>query len=185
MISLFSLFLAFVRIGAMAFGGAYAAIPLVEREVVEVNGWMTYEEFGDLLALDELTPGPILINSATFVGARLAGIPGAIVASLGSIVPACIVTAALLILFRKYRDMKILSEIIYAVKCMTVGLISVTVLRAVENALLVSGSALGIDPLLAVMTVLAFISIRKWQINPLVAMLCCGAVELAVTVLFT
>ena len=70
MASLLEVFLAFVRIGALSFGGAYAAIPLVEQEVVVARGWMTYAEFADLVALDELTPGPILINSATFVGMR-------------------------------------------------------------------------------------------------------------------
>ena len=173
---LLELFLGFVRIGAMAFGGAYASIPLVQREVVDVNGWLTYEEFGNLLALDELTPGPILINSATFVGASVAGVLGAVVASLGSILPACIITMILLWFFRKYRKLEIITEVIFAIKCMTVGLISVTILRAISNALLVSGSALGLDPVMVFLTASAFLIIRKWQTNPLLAMLGCGLI---------
>ena len=83
-----SIILSFMKIGILAFGGAYAAIPLVEKEIVELRQWMTYEEFADLLALDELTPGPILINSATFVGMKVGGLSGAVAASIGCILPA-------------------------------------------------------------------------------------------------
>ncbi len=183
MIQLISIFLAFARIGIMAFGGAYAAIPLVEREVVEINGWLTYEEFGNLLALDELTPGPILINSATFVGSRVAGVPGAIAATLGSIVPACIISMVLLLIYRKYRTLDLLQAIIYAVKCMTIGLITVTILRAVRNSVLDSGTALGFDPLMLVMTAASLFIIRKWKVNPLWLMLGCGAINLLAAVL--
>ena len=68
------IFLAFIRIGALAFGGAYAAMPLIEQEIVDRTGWMTFTEFSDLIAIDELTPGPIIINSATFIGMKLGGI---------------------------------------------------------------------------------------------------------------
>ena len=183
MIQLISIFLAFARIGIMAFGGAYAAIPLVEREVVEINGWLTYEEFGNLLALDELTPGPILINSATFVGSRVAGVPGAIASTLGSIVPACIISMVLLLIYRKYRTLDLLQAIIYAVKCMTIGLITVTILRAVRNTVLDSGAALGFDPLMLVMTAASLFIIRKWKVNPLWLMLGCGAINLLAAVL--
>ncbi len=174
--ALLDLFLGFLRIGVMAFGGAYASIPLVQREVVDVNGWLTYEEFGNLLALDELTPGPILINSATFVGASVAGVPGAVVASLGSILPACLITMILLWFFRKYRKLEIITEVIFAIKCMTVGLVSVTILRAISNAILLSGGALGFDPVMVLLTAAAFLVIRKWQTNPLIVMLCSGLI---------
>ena len=179
--TLLDLFIGFLRIGVMAFGGAYASIPLVEREVVEINGWLTYEEFGNLLALDELTPGPILINSATFVGTRVAGIPGAVVSTLGSILPSCIITAALLFIFSRYRKLDIIKEIIYSVKCMTVGMISVTVLKAVRNSLLLTGTSLPVDPVMVFLTLCSFYLIRKKEVNPLIVMLGSGAVELAVT----
>ena len=183
MMQLVEIFLAFVRIGIMAFGGAYASIPLVEREVVEINGWLTYEEFGNLLALDELTPGPILINSATFVGSRIAGVPGAIAATLGSILPACVISMILLHIYRKYRKLDLLQTIIFAVKCMTIGLITVTILRAAKNSILATGSALGFDPLMLIMTVAALYILRKWKPNPLWLMLAGGAINLAAALL--
>ena len=82
---LLQVLLSFMRIGVLSFGGAYAAVPLVEREVVLTRGWLSATEFANLLAIDELTPGPILINSATFVGMRVAGVPGAVIATLDCI----------------------------------------------------------------------------------------------------
>ena len=92
MISILDIFLSFLKIGVFAFGGAYAVIPLVEEQMVTNTGWMTFTEFSDLVAIDELTPGPIIINSATFIGMKLGGVPGAIAATLGCILPGCIVS---------------------------------------------------------------------------------------------
>ena len=83
MISIWEIFFSFLKIGAFAFGGAYAVIPLVEEQTVTNMGWMTFKEFSDLVAIDELTPGPIIINSSTFIGMKLAGVQGAIAATLG------------------------------------------------------------------------------------------------------
>ena len=82
MISILDIFLSFLKIGLFAFGGAYAVIPLIEEQMVTNTGWMTFTEFSDLVAIDELTPGPIIINSATFIGMKLGGVPGAIAATL-------------------------------------------------------------------------------------------------------
>ncbi|WP_319477938.1 chromate transporter [Marispirochaeta aestuarii] len=81
--TLISLLLAFLKIGAFSFGGGYAAIPLIEVEVVRVHGWLSPHQFADLIAISQLTPGPIAINSATFIGYRVAGIPGSVLATLG------------------------------------------------------------------------------------------------------
>ena len=89
---LIQIVLAFMKIGAISFGGAYAAMPLIEKQIVEINQWMSLNEFRDLIAIDELTPGPILINSATYIGMKLSGIPGAIAASIGCIIPSFIIS---------------------------------------------------------------------------------------------
>lgn len=81
------LFLSFVQIGALSFGVGYAAMPLIQNQVVDIHQWLTMTEFNDLITISQMTPGPIAVNSATFVGERLAGIPGAIVATLGCILP--------------------------------------------------------------------------------------------------
>ena len=73
------LFLSFLQVGMFSVGGGYAAMPLIQSQVVEQHGWLTMQEFTDLVTIAEMTPGPITVNSATFVGIRMAGIPGALV----------------------------------------------------------------------------------------------------------
>ena len=75
------LFLSFIQIGLFSFGGGYAAIPLIQDQVVSIHGWLSMKEFTDLITISQMTPGPIAVNSATFVGIKIAGIPGALTAS--------------------------------------------------------------------------------------------------------
>jgi len=77
----FQLFLSFLQIGAFSFGGGYAAMPLIQNQVVTLHGWLNPAEFTDLVTISQMTPGPIAINSATFVGLQLGGLPGALVAT--------------------------------------------------------------------------------------------------------
>ncbi len=179
---LLRIFLTFVKIGAMCFGGAYAAIPIVEREVVSVNHWMTITEFSDLVAIDEITPGPIIINSASFVGMKLAGIPGAIAASIGSVVVPIIVTIILIYVYRRYRNLKMMNEVIYTLKCMTVALIVSTCLSIFLNAVF-PGKVITLnntDFLILAMGIAAFVIMRKYKPNPLFVMLAGGLINLII-----
>lgn len=89
------LFLSFVQVGMFSIGGGYAAMPLIQSQVVEQHAWLTMQEFTDLITIAEMTPGPIAVNSATFVGLRIASLPGAIIATLGCITPALIFVSLL------------------------------------------------------------------------------------------
>ena len=71
------LFWAFFQIGLFSFGGGYAAVPLIQNQIVETNHWLEMSQFADLITIAEMTPGPIAVNSATFVGQQIAGVPGA------------------------------------------------------------------------------------------------------------
>ena len=82
-----ALFLSFLQVGMFSIGGGYAAMPLIQNEVVTFHGWMTMSEFTDLITIAEMTPGPIAINAATFVGIRIAGFPGAVIATFACILP--------------------------------------------------------------------------------------------------
>ena len=86
----FQLFLSFFQIGLFSFGGGYAAMPLIQGQVVQGHGWLSMSEFTDLITISQMTPGPIAVNSATFVGIKIAGIPGALAATFGCILPSCI-----------------------------------------------------------------------------------------------
>ena len=123
MISILAIFLNFLKIGLFAFGGAYAVIPLIEEQMVTNTGWMTFEEFSDLVAIDELTPGPIIINSSTFIGMKLGGVPGALAATLACVIPGAIVALTLVYLYGQYKEIPVISEAIRVLKCMSVALI--------------------------------------------------------------
>ncbi|MBQ3141430.1 MAG: chromate transporter [Clostridia bacterium] len=93
------LFLTFARVGALTFGGGYAMLPMLQREVVEKNGWASEEELMDWFAIGQCTPGVIAVNTATFTGRKLRGIPGAVAATLGMLAPSlviiCVIAALL------------------------------------------------------------------------------------------
>ena len=81
----------FFQIGLFSIGGGYAAMPLIQNQVVDVHSWLTMTQFADIMTIAEMTPGPIAINSATFVGIQTAGIPGAIIAAIGCVLPSCMI----------------------------------------------------------------------------------------------
>ena len=99
-----TLFLTFFKIGAFTFGGGYAMIPLIQREIVEKHGWMTDEDILDIFAIAESTPGPIAINSATFVGYRTAGFFGAALATTGVVLPSFVIILLISFLLSGFAD---------------------------------------------------------------------------------
>ncbi len=88
---LLSLYWTFTKIGLFTIGGGYAMIPLMEAEMINRSGWLTAAEFLDIVAVAEMTPGPVAVNAATFIGYRLAGVPGSLLATLGVITPSLVI----------------------------------------------------------------------------------------------
>ena len=119
----FQLFLSFFQIGLLSFGGGYAAMPLIQGQVVQGHGWLSMSEFTDLITISQMTPGPIAVNSATFVGIKIAGIPGALVATFGCILPSCILVTLLAKLYLKYREMAMLQGILRSLRPAVVAMI--------------------------------------------------------------
>ena len=103
---LWSLFCTFFRIGAFTFGGGYAMIPLIQKETVENKGWITDEDILEIIAIAESTPGPIAINSATFVGYRTCGVLGAACATLGVVLPSFMIILAISYVLREFQELK-------------------------------------------------------------------------------
>lgn len=98
--ALWQLFSVFLQIGAFSIGGGYAVIPMIRDQVVIHQGWITQKVFTDIITISQMTPGPLAINTSTFVGLQIAGIPGAVAATLGCIIPG-VAAALLLHLFSK------------------------------------------------------------------------------------
>ena len=118
------LFWTFFKIGAFTFGGGYAMIPLIQREVVEHRRWLTEQDILDIVAIAESTPGPIAINSATFVGMKIAGVPGAVAATVGCVFPSCVIVTLLARLYLKYRDMSLLQGILGSLRPAVVAMVA-------------------------------------------------------------
>ena len=95
------LFWAFFQIGLFSFGGGYAAMPLIQNQLVNVHHWLDMNAFSDIITISQMTPGPIAVNGATFAGIQLAGIGGAVVATIGCILPSTIIAIVLAKLYYK------------------------------------------------------------------------------------
>lgn len=124
MMLLLKLFFAFIQVGLFSVGGGYAAIPLIQEQIVNVYGLMTLEEFSDLITVAEMTPGPISINSSTFVGMRLAGIGGVLLCTLGCIIPSFCICLILAHFYYKYRTVGGVQTVLSALRPAVVALIA-------------------------------------------------------------
>lgn len=121
---LLKLFFAFIQVGLFSVGGGYAAIPLIQEQIVNIHGLMTLEEFSDLITVAEMTPGPISINSSTFVGMRLAGIGGVLICTFGCIIPSFCICLILAHFYYKYRTADGVQTILSALRPAVVALIA-------------------------------------------------------------
>lgn len=179
------LFLSFVQIGLFSVGGGYAAIPLIQSQVVETHGWLTVNEFTNLITIAEMTPGPIGVNSATFTGLQIAGIPGALAATFGSIFPSCILVSILALVYCKYKETSAISNILSSLRPAVVALITAAGFSMFQTAVL-SGKALHISSVnvfALLLFIAAFIALRKWKLNPILIMCLCGVANLFFTLL--
>lgn len=129
------LFAVFFQIGALAFGGGYAALPLIQRYVVEQNAWLSIAEFTDLVSLSQMTPGPIAINAATFVGTKVAGIPGAVVATLANVTPQFILMMTLGYFLFGGKKIGFLSKLLKGIRPAIVGLIAIATISMIRSSL--------------------------------------------------
>ncbi len=137
---MFDLFLIFFKIGCFAFGGGYAVIPLISKYVVEENAWISTREFIDLISISQMTPGPIAINSATFVGQSVSGIIGSIVATTGLVLPQFILMMILgYFLFSKNKKFKIMDYSLLGIKAGVVSLIFITTLKLFQSSVFPEG----------------------------------------------
>lgn len=170
------LFLSFLQIGAFSFGCGYAAMPLIQNQVVDLHHWLSLSEFTDLVTISQMTPGPIAVNSATFVGIKIAGIPGAIVATLGCILPACIIVTIIAWLYLKYRNMKSLQVVLSTLRPAVVSLIATAgltiIISAIFGELGISINTIKIQ--MVVIFGICMFLLMKWKMNPIFVMVLAG-----------
>ncbi|KGF03262.1 chromate transporter [Anaerococcus lactolyticus] len=132
---LIKLFISFFKIGLFSFGGGYAALALIQQEVVVENSWLAVGEFNDLITISQMTPGPIALNSATFVGQRVAGFPGSLAATIGCILPSAIIVGALSYFYKKYKDIDIMADVLKFLRPAIVVMILIAGLDILKTSL--------------------------------------------------
>ncbi len=171
------LFWSFLQIGLFSIGGGYAAIPLIQAQVVQNHAWLNMSEFTDLITIAEMTPGPIAVNSATFVGIRIAGIPGALIATFGCILPSLFIVSLLAFIYYRYKKLSVLQSVLASLRPAVVALIAsagISILLQValggQEMTMANLNLIG----LALFAV-AFVLLRKFKWNPILVMCLCGA----------
>lgn len=175
------LFWSFLQIGALSFGGGYAAMPLIQEQIVTRHGWLSVSEFADLITISEMAPGPIAVNSATFVGIRVAGLTGALVSTIGCILPSCVLVTLIARLYLKYRNLHALQSVLASLRPAVVAMIAsagVTILMSAfwggRTVVLASTNFLMVG-----IFALCFLLLRKTKLNPIAVMVLAGVLNLA------
>lgn len=174
------LFISFLQIGTVSIGGGYAAIPLIQEQAVEINHWLTYREFTDIITISQMTPGPLTINTSSFVGIRIAGLSGLLAATFGSSISGIVISMSVYRLFVKYRHNKNVIVILKGLQAISIGLIA----SAAATILLIA--AIGSSQLTNTQTPINWTAVilcsvflfilRKFHLNPILLMTFSGAI---------
>ena len=130
------LFFAFAKVGAMTFGGGYAMLPILQREIVETRGWATEEELTDYFAIGQCTPGIIAVNTATFVGQKRGGAAGGIAATLGVVFPSLVIITVIAALLRNFADLPAVQHAFAGVRVCVCVLILNAVVKLLKKAVI-------------------------------------------------
>lgn len=170
---LLSLFLSFAKVGVMTFGGGYAMIPILEREIVDKQGWASSEELMDYYAVGQCTPGVIAVNTATFIGYKVGGIAGGIIATLGVVFPSLVIITLIAGILTNFADIPAVKSAFSAVRVCVCVLIFNSVLKLWKGAVKDKG-ALVLFLLVLVLSVF-------FDISPVVFVLLCAASGIALT----
>lgn len=159
------LFWSFVQVGLFCVGGGYASMPLIQAQVIDVHGWLSISEFIDIFTISQMTPGPVGINAATFVGMKVAGFLGAIVATLGFVTPSFILGIILAKLFFKYGNIGVIKGILNGLRPAVVALICSAgmsfIFLALFNTEKMPINVADIDYLGLFVLIVVFIAVRK------------------------
>ena len=170
---LLTLFLSFAKVGVMTFGGGYAMIPILEREIVDNKGWASSEELMDYYAVGQCTPGVIAVNTATFIGYKVAGNVGGIIATLGVIFPSLVIITLIAGILTTFADIPAVKSAFAAIRVCVCVLIFNAVLKLWKGAVK--------DRPAMVLFLIVFALSLFFDISPIVFVLFCGAAGVLLT----
>ncbi len=177
------LFLVFAKIGVCTFGGGYAMLPILQRELVETRKWATEEELADYYAVGQCTPGIIAVNTATFVGRNLAGIPGGIVATLGLVFPSVVIILVIAAFLSNFMDLPWVIHAFHGIRAGVAALILTSVIKLIRNAVIDWPTRIIYAAALALAAWGIFFTppaALEWLTSPVFLVICAGAAGLAV-----
>lgn len=133
-VGLFRLFSTFFKLGLFTIGGGYVMIPLIEREVVEKNGWIEKSDFLDLLAIAQSSPGVLAVNVSIFIGNRLHGVRGSIAAAFGNVLPSVVIILFIALFFNRFREYEVVNNVFMGIRPAVVALIASPVFSVAKSA---------------------------------------------------
>jgi chromate transporter len=169
---LIELFFKFMKIGAFSYGGGYTALSLIEREIVNNSHWLTTEEFLDVLALSQITPGPVGINASTYVGYKIMGFSGAVVATVGVVIVSFIMVNIVAHYFLKFKDSKIVKSVLLGLKPAIIGMIITVAYK------------LGVKTISdykdILIILIVIISVTKFKVHPIIAIFASASIGLLI-----
>lgn len=178
------LFWSFFQVGLFSFGGGYASMRLIQNQVVDLHHWLDMTEFTDIITISQMTPGPIAINSATFVGTKVAGIGGALIATLGCVLPSCVIVLTLAYIYYRYRQLSMVQGVLGRLRPAVVAMIAAAGLSILMTALFGSQAILPDFTNLNYVALLLFAAclfvLRKWKPNPIWVMAGAGLIGMVV-----
>ena len=174
--SLGMLFFTFFKIGLFTFGGGYAMIALLEEEFIQRRKWLDKDEFLDMAAIAESTPGPVAINSATYLGYKLAGVPGAATATVAVCLPSFLIIYAISLFFEQFTQLTVIANAFKGIQVCVIYLIfsaGVRMLKALDKSPFTTGV------LAAVMLVMVGLSLAGVSVSSILLILLSGAAGVA------
>ncbi len=178
---LVDLFIRFIKIGLVGFGGGWAILPIIQREIVEEGGYLNESEFYDLVAIAGSTPGPVAVNAATYVGYKVGGLTGAFMATLGVIIPPFTIISLIAYGLSQYLNNRIVQALLRGLKGAIIGLIAV-VLYSTFKSSTINLSIIQTITLLSISGLVLFLVIYL-KIHPIIAILLAGLIGVILGVL--
>ena len=162
------LFVTFAKVGVCTFGGGYAMLPILQREVVERKGWATDEELTDYFAIGQCTPGIIAVNTATFIGHKYKGIPGGVITTLGVVFPSVVIISLLAAFLSNFADIPVVQHALNGVSACVVALIANSVIKLGKSSIK--------DKITAAIFLAVLVLAFFWGLSPVILVVCAGLV---------
>lgn len=170
----------FLQIGLFSIGGGYATIPLIQEQIVSRRGWLTLQEFTDIITISQMTPGPLAVNTSTFVGIRVAGLQGAVTATFGCVISGFLISLLLYRFFQKHHDNMYALRVLNGLKAVSAGLIAASALTILLIAFKQSNSSVlslsNLNYWAVGLFAISLFVLRKFKLNPLLIIALSGVV---------